>query len=97
MDHLAWNLSYSKDRIDALIQALMKLEPEPSRGPQLQCMDDLAMRVWGYVITPHEAIPYRGVMRRDRQSKSIACMMSTNRLENIELQSVTDIHDVGQA
>jgi len=74
VDHLAWNLFYSKERIDALIQALIKLEPEPSRRPQLKCVNELAMIVWGYVITPHEAIPYRGVMRRDRRdqlSKSI--------------------------
>lgn len=71
LNHQVWDFSYSEEKISAIIQTLMKLEPEPTRGPQLQCMDDLAMRVWGYVITPHEAIPYRGVMRRDRQAKPI--------------------------
>ncbi len=67
LNHHISGFHYSKERMATIIQALMKLEPERSGRPQLKCMDDLAMRVWGYVITPDEAIPYRGVMQRERR------------------------------
>ena len=67
LDHQICDFHYSKERMAVIIQALIKLEPELGYRPQLKCMDDLAMSVWGYLITPAEAIPYRGVMRRDKR------------------------------